>query len=137
MSIIVAALAATIPQPQLCNGLDANLNPATLQYLRRVDKPAGNPVPLGSGYARIVAQYETCTLANHDFDRVYDYEKRDIVRRFFMHKEVNKVLTTTVAVRPLGVSGSATLISIGRDSGKQGETWSTDVGNSLTILPYF
>ena len=54
-----------------------------------------------------------------------------------MHKLVSKSLNVKIAVRPLGVSATKTLIQIGRDSGKQGETWATDVGNSLNIMPYF
>jgi hypothetical protein len=138
MSIILAALAATTLPPPLCNQLATNRNPATLEYLRRVDAPSDKKLEvINSGYARIIADYTSCVFQDHQYDRKYDAERRDIFRRFFMHKEVNKVLTTKVSIRPLGVSGSATLISMGRDSGKQGETWSTDVGNSLTILPYF
>jgi hypothetical protein len=145
MSIILALIAAastaapTDPaakEPTCGSEKLYSVNPATLEYLRRTDQSsAAKPTKPPSGYARIVAQYQTCSQTG--FDRNYDAEKRDIIRRFFMHKEVNKVLTAKVAVRPLSVSGTVTLVSIGRDSGKQGETWSTDIGNTLTILPYF
>jgi hypothetical protein len=138
MSIIATVLAAAvIPAPPTCNKIDVNLNPATLAFLRRVDNPAAQKIAAPkAGYARIVARYASCNV-DSSYLRQYDTEKRDIIRRFFMHKEVSKILTAKVAVRPLGVTGSAPLMSMGRDSGKQGETWSTDVGNSLTILPYF
>jgi hypothetical protein len=138
MSIILAALAATWSQSPQCNGQDIpNVNPATLEYLRRIDTPS-SALTTGrtTGYARIVAEYQPCQVTD-SYRRRYEPERRDIVRRFFMGKQVSKILTAKVSVRPLGVSGLTTLMSIARDSGKEGEKWATAVGNSLTILPYF
>lgn len=115
-------------------------NPATLAYLQSLPgKIADDSVkPTTSGYVRLVATYSPCELSLPDFaSRDYEKEKRDIIRRFFMHKMVNKTLTVNVSVRPVRVRASKILVSIGRDSGKEGETWATDVGNTLHILPYF
>jgi len=138
MSILLLAAAAALPQPEACNKETGNFNPATLEYLRRVDTPVPPVNFKTAGYARIVADYSVCAINDQSrFGRNYDAERRDPIRRFFMRKQVSKVLTAQVSVRPLGVNGIATLVAIGRDSGKEGENWSTDVGNRLTLLPYF
>lgn len=99
--------------------------------------PAPPPADLSPGpaaYARIVARYTPCVT---QYPREYARERRNVFRRFLMHKTVSKLLSVDVDVKPIAVKASRPLISITRDSGKQGETWTTDVDNLAVILPYF
>ena len=134
--LLAAALIAGEPQSslRLCGDTDSQ-NPATLVSINRLpDKRPENPdLRKQGGYARIVAKYEAC---NAGF-RALETERRDAVRRLFMHKTVSKVLIADLSVNPIGVRSTRPLMTITRDSGKSGESWSTDVWNDAILLPFF
>jgi hypothetical protein len=86
------------------------------------------------GYTRLQVNFKECTLP---LDRDYGRERRGWYKRWFAHKLVGKVLTVSALVKPLGVSATRTLTSVGRDSGGKGEVWNTSIDNDQIILPYF
>lgn len=127
-----------------------NINPTTTQHLRmnRIDKrsPSANREPpplldesLGAevnggkilGYTRITVDYRSCggTLRN------YNAERRNSIKRFFLGKHAQKVLQLSTSHRNVEVV--APLASISRESGKQGEDWTTEIENGRVLLPYF
>jgi hypothetical protein len=122
----------------------SHANKGLLFHLRADDpeepehKPQAEAVGLTDGvvggYTRLQVNFKECTLP---LDRDYGRERRGWYKRWFAHKLVGKVLTVSALVKPLGVSATRTLTSVGRDSGGKGEVWNTSIDNDQIILPYF
>jgi hypothetical protein len=154
--LIAAAVAASTPStntdqaltPVNCTDPLLNDNAGTLLHLRlreetQVDGAEPQAVVIGSalaaapapqGYVRLVIRYTPC---RSNPERNYRKEERVWIKRMFAHKVVSKILKVTASVKPLGVTSTHALSSIGRDSGKTGEVFTTAVDNDGILLPYF
>lgn len=166
-ALIAAAAAVTTAPPVICNGTPVpNLNPGTMVHVRMgtPGATATETTPtsittamlggaasaqavtteiatsaLGNGgapygYSRLSLTFKPCLDAQQ---RSLAPEQRDILRRFFAGKQLDKVLKIKVTVNPLAVSSATTLSSIHRKSGKDGEEWTTEIENDSILLPYF
>lgn len=141
-----AVQAADASEVRDCKTLAENSRQAsTLGYLRLVDAPSesttdeniteaggngGNPV----GYSRLWIQFRSCADA---WKRLYPDETRDFLKRYFMGKQVSKILGVKATIDPTDVSKNLQLILVKRDSTKRGDMWRTEVTDKKVLLPYF
>lgn len=114
-------------------------NAASLPYIRLLD-----PTPttteasiLGGGgprgYTRLSVQYFDCAGGLRSYAR----ESRDPVSRFFLGKNISKVLKLKAAIFPTDLNATMTLANVGRKSGDKGDIWTTEISNERQLLPYF
>lgn len=156
--VLGAAVAAQV-EPQLhCNGqIVQNINPATMVHLRLgladvepdpkaggyALQPASDAVEVLTaassgnagifyGYSRLSVRFTPCDAGQ----RSLVPEKRDVIRRFFAGKQVDKILQVRVTVTPKKVVSATTFAGIHRKSGKGGEEWSTGIENGTMLLPF-
>lgn len=97
----------------------------------------GDGLPAGGralGYTRLRLRYTPCETVQV---ARYSHESRSAFERFFASKIDNHVLKFDVDIEPLGVKSSSQLYSMLRNSGKDGQSWSTDIRNDDFLLPYF
>jgi hypothetical protein len=87
------------------------------------------------GYTRL---YLVFVPAAGGEERVYDYERRNDVSRFFMGKAITRLLSVKMTLARPFVSMTTTLASVEHTSNKKnGENWTTELNNQRMLTPYF
>lgn len=155
-TILFAALASEMPTTppwpdpkivaQACT--NTGLNPTTLVHLRSLAVadwkvvPKSQPEPIyllmntGKvlGYTRLHIVYLPCSALS---GRDYTLEQRNMLKRYFLGKHAQKVVTISARVSPNDIPKKAIVAMIQRDSDKHGEGWNTQILNNAIPLPYF